>query len=271
LGDTLTRRQTGDAAVKLIQITDLHLMPQGSLLAGLDPLMRLRACIADINAHHADADYVAITGDLSQTGETATYELLRQELEALVPPHGLTTGNHDRREALLEVFPDQGDGNGFVQRALDLADGRIILLDTLHEGHDGGLLGDVRLGWLDRALSGAGDRPVYIFMHHPPMDIGMPLLDRIRLADGEEFYAVLARHRNVRHIFAGHVHRLISGTYRGISFSVLRSTNHQADLDFSPDRVANTHEAPLYAVILADADGVVVHTRDFTDQSRFYA
>ncbi|MEO8683463.1 MAG: phosphodiesterase [Devosia sp.] len=257
--------------MKLIQISDLHLVQQGDLLAGLDPLARLHACIADINAHHADADYVVITGDLSQTGEKGTYELLRQELDALVPHYVLTLGNHDRREVFLDLFPEQTDANGFAQRAVDLADGCVILLDTLNEGQDGGWLGDVRLAWLDQALASATDRPVYIFMHHPPMDIGMPVLDRIRLADADAFYAVLARHGNVRHVFAGHVHRLITGTHRGIGFSVLRSTNHQADLDFSPDRVANTHEAPLYAVILAGADGVVVHTRDFTDQSRFYA
>jgi Icc protein len=257
--------------MKLIQISDLHLVPEGGLLAGLDPLARLRACIADINEHHPDADYVAITGDLSQTGEKATYELLQQELAALVPPYGLTLGNHDRREAFFQVFPEQADAGGFAQQAVELADGRVILLDTLNESCDGGWLGEVRLAWLDQALASAAGRPVYIFMHHPPMDIGMPVLDRIKLGDSDAFYAVLARHGNVRHIFAGHVHRLIAGSHRGIGFSVLRSTNHQADLDFSPDRVANTHEAPLYAVILAGADGVVVHTRDFTDQSRFYA
>ncbi|UCI30241.1 hypothetical protein [Mesorhizobium sp. B4-1-4] len=72
----------------------------------------------------------------------------------------------------------------------------------------------------------------------------------------------LARHGNVRHIFAGHVHRLIAGSWRGIPVSTLRSTNHQTALDFS-DSWRLGEEAPAYAVIFIDADGVIVHFREF--------
>ncbi len=36
--------------MKLIQITDTHLVPPGERLYGLDPRARLEACIADVNA-----------------------------------------------------------------------------------------------------------------------------------------------------------------------------------------------------------------------------
>ena len=45
--------------MKLIHITDLHLMPPGELLWGLDPFARLDAALTDIAAHHADANFPA--------------------------------------------------------------------------------------------------------------------------------------------------------------------------------------------------------------------
>ena len=38
--------------MKLIHITDLHLMPPGGTLWGLDPFARLDAALNDIAAHH---------------------------------------------------------------------------------------------------------------------------------------------------------------------------------------------------------------------------
>ncbi|WP_420103861.1 metallophosphoesterase, partial [Bosea sp. (in: a-proteobacteria)] len=50
--------------MKIIQITDTHLVPPGGIVHGLDPAQQLREALADIAARHADADLVVITGDL---------------------------------------------------------------------------------------------------------------------------------------------------------------------------------------------------------------
>ena len=42
--------------MKLIQVSDLHFVPPGTLLLGLDPRARLAGAIADINRHHGDAE-----------------------------------------------------------------------------------------------------------------------------------------------------------------------------------------------------------------------
>ena len=66
--------------MKIIHITDLHLMPRGETLWGLDPFARLDAALTDIAAHHADADLCVITGDLTEKGDVAAYEMLKQRL-----------------------------------------------------------------------------------------------------------------------------------------------------------------------------------------------
>ena len=51
--------------MKIIQITDTHLMQRGTELLGLNPYERLDACIASIIEFHADAELCIITGDLT--------------------------------------------------------------------------------------------------------------------------------------------------------------------------------------------------------------
>ncbi|WP_457154466.1 phosphodiesterase [Mesorhizobium sp. P5_C1] len=248
--------------MKVIQISDPHLMTPGGLLYGSNPLSRLQACLADIGANHADADLVVISGDLTNDGERPAYAALSESLTKFGPPCRLMLGNHDDRAVFLEMFPQATAERGFVQSVVDSSEGRLILLDTLDSGHVEGKLCAARLDWLDKRLQEARDRPVFLFMHHPPFRIHIPELDRVMLADPDALHEVLLRHGNVRHIFAGHVHRLIAGSWRGIPVSTLRSTNHQTALDFSQGWSLG-HEPPAYAVILIDADGVIVHFHDF--------
>ena len=62
--------------MKFIHVTDLHLVAEDELLWGLKPIETLDACLADIARHHADAAFVAITGDLTERGEVAAYQML---------------------------------------------------------------------------------------------------------------------------------------------------------------------------------------------------
>ena len=55
--------------MKIIQVTDTHLMPRGTELNGLNPNERLEACIASITEHHSDAELCIITGDLTDRGD----------------------------------------------------------------------------------------------------------------------------------------------------------------------------------------------------------
>ncbi|PIP00441.1 phosphodiesterase [Pleomorphomonas carboxyditropha] len=247
--------------MKLIQVTDPHLRRRGELVCGLDPAANLEAAIADINRYHADADLVAITGDLSDDGSAASYRLLAETIGPLVPPSRLLLGNHDGRAAFSAVFPDAPAEDGFVQSATDVGNHRLLFLDTLDEGAVAGRLCEHRLAWLDNRLAEA-PASALVFMHHPPFDIGMPPLDGVKLADPRAFADVLRRHGNVRHIFAGHVHRLCSGTWNGIAFSTGRGTNHQTAPLFGAKDFAVGFDTPAYNVILVDGPDIVVHAQE---------
>ena len=254
--------------MKLIQVSDLHFVPPGTRLFGIDPRERLAAAIADINEKHADAELCLFTGDLADHGAPAAYEALREALGALRPPYRLLIGNHDDRANFRRVFPDAPtDGDGFVQTVVRTGAGDLILLDT-HEPETGaGSFCAARQAWLRARLAEADGRPAYVFMHHPPFDIGIPTLDKIRLIEPEGFAAALDG-GDVRHIFFGHVHRPVSGSWRGIPYSALRATVHQVPLDFAPRRtMPYSYEPPTYAVILIEDECTVVHLHDYLHDS----
>lgn len=137
--------------MKFVQITDTHIVPPGLLLWGLDPRERLEACIADINAHHGDAELCVITGDLVHKGEAGAYEVLRECLSALRLPYYLMIGNHDDREAFRHAFPNmECDKHGFVQNVVETRAGRFILCDT----HEPGLIGEATVPSAGRGSHG---------------------------------------------------------------------------------------------------------------------
>lgn len=267
---------------KLIVFTDLHILPAGGTIIGLDPSERLRKGIAHVNAHHPDAHHVLFTGDLAHRGDVASYQRLRELLAELRCPYSLLLGNHDQRDNFLSVFPQAPlDAHGFVQQAIDIdpdqgqgQDGhtgaRLLLLDTLFappysfpDSYSGFLCAQ-RLDWLAQQLASAGTRPVHIFMHHPPHATGFVGMDAIALKNGEAFYALLERYGNVRHIFAGHVHRTISGSSHGIAFSVFKSPCHQQPMPFAAeDTTLSVDEPGAYGIVLLRPDGVLVHTEDY--------
>ena len=255
---------------KIIVFTDVH-MDVDPRAGRPEPDDRLAAGLKHVSRFNADADCVIFCGDLTHHGDEASYQKLKMRLGDLSLPSHLMIGNHDNRASFASVFPDAPvDENGFVQQVVDLPGVKLVLLDTLfappydYPASHAGFLCKNRLEWLDRQLSEAGDKPCIIFMHHPPHDTGFASMDRIKLRNGKDFYACIERHQNVRHLICGHVHRTISGSHRGLPFSVFKSTVGQMPMMFnSLDTSIENDEPAAYGIIFVNDHSVLVHTEDY--------
>jgi 3',5'-cyclic AMP phosphodiesterase CpdA len=258
-----------------LHLTDLHLQPPGSLLrGGLDaaaPLIRAMETIARRHGPGGLAPpvgFAAVTGDLTRDGEPEAYVRLRHLLRMLPCPTHLMLGNHDDRASFRRVFPEAPvDEGGFVQQAVDTPAGRCLMLDTLEQGKPEGRLCGHRLGWLDARLGDSGAEGVMLFLHHPPLAVGMASMDAIGLQDAEALWEVLAPHRaRIRHIFHGHLHRPIAGSWRGIPLSSLRGTAFEVAFPAAPGALGvGTHSPPCYALVRLAGEDVVVHTLDLNE------
>ena len=163
--------------------------------------------------------------------------------------------------------------NGFVQYFEDIEDKRFVFLDTnlsnTHQGH----FCNNRQSWFINILENASDnnKQVYLFMHHPPFNIGIPSLDFLSLKnDAKRIQEIVCDFSNIKHLFFGHVHRPVSGSWHGIPFTTLRGSNHQVQLDLNAvDYLPYSHEPPAYCVIFLEHQQTTVHFHDYLDDSLY--
>lgn len=260
--------------MKFIHLTDTHLVPAGQALYGADPLVRLRRAVDSINREHADAAFVIVTGDLAHRGEAEAYTALREALAELKPRAQLIIGNHDDRPRFRQTFPEcPVNDDGHVQYSFVEGGLLHIVLDTNEPGVSHGVFCAQRAHWLGQQLASQPGMPAHVYIHHPPFHVGIPAMDRISLLEPQHLEAALLPHASrVRHLFFGHLHRPIAGSWKGIPFSTVRGTNHQVALvlDDSP-HVPGSMEPAQYAVVLADEHKTVVHLHDFDDCSHRFA
>ena len=255
--------------LKLVILSDLHLLDGGVLSMGLDTTERLRTGVQAINDRHADADLVIIAGDLADLGEVGAYHCLRDMLAGLSVPVQITIGNHDDRAAYLSVFgQDQASETGFIDRVIDIKGHRLILLDSAIEPfcHDG-RLEQVQLDWLAARLNDAADRPVIVILHHHANPLFTDV-DSIMLQNGAAFADVLQTHSDIRQVIAGHVHYTSTALWRGIPFTTLAGGHYSVTIPLDGSTLQNLAGPAQMAVVLSDADQTLVHFDNYLDGNR---
>jgi len=263
----------------ILWLTDCHLSATGPVL-GHDSERACRDAVDWLSTHYADAACCVVSGDLTEHGTEAEYRLLKSILDTLPMPWLPLVGNHDTRDALEAVLtmPDTARLPGFVQYRVDLDDSdseqppvTLLCLDTLVPGEGRGQLCDLRLDWLDHQLRECADRAVLVFMHHPPTAVGVAPFDAIGLDNASALSMVLAGHACVKHLCAGHVHRLFSGDVSGIPFTTQRSVLLQAPAArpaWDWDSFAPAAEPAGFGVISVGASGVCIHHNQFPAAAR---
>lgn len=252
-----------------IWMTDLHFITQG-LVRGADPRKNLSAAISHINQHYADHEFCIISGDLVNLETAEVYNALKGQLDELKIPYFPMVGNDDNRELLRSTLPLPANCMAdFIQYSISTDEGLMLCLDTLKDGEVTGELCPTRLEWLERELDGAQNKPVFIFLHHPPMDLELPMLDPLKMQNGDEFLDLIARYNNVKHLFIGHVHRAISGTVRGIPFCTMNAISFQAPPprpDWTWEGFESNDEAPRFGVLSIENADVQIKYTQFNNQ-----
>jgi 3',5'-cyclic AMP phosphodiesterase CpdA len=210
-------------------LSDPHITtgPLGSV-----PAHGLSLALGRVLALDPRPDCVVITGDLTDHGRADEYAILREVVERFPLPLHLVTGNHDRREPLLETFggtPLLAGGHS-ARYVVEYPQLTLVVLDSLVPGTDAGRLGEEQLDWLDSALAARPGVPAMVALHHPPVPVGIPFMDGIRLADGPALARVIGGHRHVVRVLAGHLHRTTTTGFAGTVLTVAPSTYRQVDL-----------------------------------------
>ena len=198
-------------------LTDTHISTSNPR-----PMEDLQRSIADINLDPT-IEFVVVTGDLSESGDRASIQAIKDELEKLNVPFYAASGNHETTwsesgvKDFSRVFGDSrfafthngmyfiGFNSGPVIR---MADGHVAPQDIAWLKHN-----------LD-SVSAAGDAPIFVFTHYP-----------LRNGDVDNWYNVtdVLRQHNVQCIMGGHYHRNLLFDCDGIADVLNRSNLRDKD------------------------------------------
>lgn len=188
--------------IRVVQITDIHLTAEpGSALYGVDTAQSLKNIIHEIRRLPGKPDLVIATGDLAEDGARSTYERLRELLVALETPVYLLPGNHDNVSEMRSCF---NVDEIFFTTKTRFSNWGIVFVNSQVEGHSHGFVNPAEIAELEKNITGFGDRPVLVALHHTPSDLCPS--SGCKLGNSDEFTALLNRHENVKGVIAGHTH-----------------------------------------------------------------
>lgn len=243
---------------KILILSDLH--HDGSTEAS----DVIRATLAHALARHGDASAIYLAGDLATNGKPAEYAALSQIFARITIPVTPLPGNKDRRRPLVTAFPKtETTAQGHIQTVKDLHRHRIITLDTLdgppfRSSHHAGHLCPDRMAWLIRELEGAPNRHKIVIAHHPPMKIGLPGIDALRLKDGPPLLELLSSYPGTQ-LITGHTRRAANGMSRGIPWATLAPVRGPLALTLDTEELDPAPQPPSYGVLLLQKHGSSLH------------
>lgn len=230
----------GDDSTTMVitQISDMHLRDDGiPLKQKVDTDAALDAAIDHINAWDRVPDCVLATGDLVQKAKRQDYGNFRRKLDRLKAPYYVIPGNHDDRDLMRATFGDHGylpEKGEYLQYVIDEFPLRLVALDTLIVGENGGEMCQVRRDWLAETLSQEPDKPTFIFMHHPPFPTGVKFLDKYPFKEAEALEDIIKQHSQVVWIACGHLHRHLQVRWAGTVASIAPSVAYQLPMALTP-------------------------------------
>lgn len=244
----------------IAQITDVHLgfEPDNPDEYNRRRLDRVAAVLRDMAPR---PDLLLVTGDLADRGDDdISYARLVEALAGCPFPVHYGMGNHDTRASFLGHFPDTPSEGGFIHYAIEDHPLRILMLDTLELGRQGGGFCEARAAWLRARLDEEPAKPTLIALHHPPIDSGLSWMTENPDAGWiRRLEAVVSGRPNIVAILAGHLHRPVTTMWAGTRLTVCPSVAPQVALDLAaidPDRPDGR------PMIVADPPGYGLHRWD---------
>lgn len=237
----------------IVQISDFHIEKNGNKTLGIAPMAEnLNLCIKHINQLNPLPDLVLVTGDISNSGNIEAIKYAKGLLDQLNFPYFVVPGNHDLRKDLIQVFgmkscPVQ---QGYViNYRIDEFEIKFIALDTCYMGKSGGKLSETSCLWLERQLQELSQHPVIIFMHHPPLNLGVAETDIDGFEGKDKFAEIINKFSNIEAILCGHIHLSSHTRWNNTVVSTAPSIGMRLVFDFNLENESQFNiETPGYQV-----------------------
>jgi len=182
--------------IRILQISDTHIShgPEFDKIAFARGMEQV---------NHVSADYTIHTGDVTNGGTRADYDLARRLLSGIDKKIIYIIGNHDARNVGYELFDEY-----FGSRESVFVDDRVLIagFDSTIPDRDGGRFGAMHIANLKRTLHKEGDGRIKIVaFHHHLVPIPRAGRERSMISDAGAVLKVILDY-NVDLVLNGHRH-----------------------------------------------------------------
>ena len=198
-------------------LTDTHISSSNPR-----PMEDLQRSIADINQNPA-IEFVVVTGDLSESGDRASIQSIKDALDQLNVPFYAASGNHETtwsESGVMDFSRVFGDSRfAFTHNGMYFIGFNSGPVIRMADGH----VAPQDIAWLKHNLdsvSATSDAPIFVFTHYP-----------LRNGDVDNWYEVtdVLRQHNVQCVMGGHYHRNMLVNCDGIADVLNRSNLRDKD------------------------------------------
>jgi Icc protein len=243
-----------NSTLNILQITDCHLQQYpDQAYKNHYPDQRLDAVIANIQATQQCSQHLLLSGDIAHYSSTAVYQRILDKTQNLAEQIHWLPGNHDNAQVMHEFIPMQA--KIIINKAW-----AIVLLDSTAspDGVGSGSLSAAELSLLAK-LDSIEVSHILIVLHHPPINVGSPWQDAIKLANSDDFWERVKKISKLRGISFGHLHQEHHLTKFGIELFCTPATAPQ----FKKEQLSPVLEsdpilaAPAYRTLQLHADGSI--------------
>jgi 3',5'-cyclic AMP phosphodiesterase CpdA len=259
----------------IAQISDTHLAGWEQRTFGTAPMgANLTRCVNHINNLIPQPNLVLVTGDLTNSGLLEETKRVAEILKQLQPPFYIVPGNHDDRDTLRKLFspthcPTEDDV--FLHYVIEGHPLRLIALDSIRPNAPGGEICASRAAWLEARLAESPQSPTVLFLHHPPLRMGLIETDLDGFLGVERLEEILRQHPNIIRILAGHIHLASLAAWHGTIVSTAPSPGMHLFVDLTLQRSAYLLDAPAYQLHYWTPEAhLVTHTIHLPDSDTHY-
>jgi len=211
--------------IGFIHITDTHFMDRPEdTFHGVNTKRNFEKVLLISQAYYPDANFILLTGDISQTGTEKSYALFETVVNHCKKPVYCVPGNHDSPvllQAVLSHCPDES------MNVIDMGCYSLVLLNSWVAGKHHGMISTHCLQQLDNHLKASKGVFNVIAVHHPPVYINSRWLDDLCLQNQTEFLNIINRYAKTTLLMCGHVHQAIDLQLDKLRLLATPSTCHQ--------------------------------------------
>jgi len=203
-----------------LHISDIHFLREYNKAdSGYDsifnnmtnPIKQVKMAIDKVDKNKLD--FIIITGDLVEAGNSDDYKILKENLDEIFGdiPYIVTLGNHDNKSEFYKGWLNKEVKDEPYNTTMHIGDIKVISFDNSEFHNSNGIIDSERCKWLRAELKKDENKDTILMLHHHLLKEQFNLPP----ASFDNEFEEIIKNSSIIGIFSGHTHHPYKGTFMG--------------------------------------------------------